>query len=85
MVHDIDVAVCEGDFSKLCQVFGIQERNFGMLLNDSSCRADAIDQADEGTDQADTGRLSVVVHRQACLSHDHQHTMYSRVYIICYV
>ena len=32
MVHDIDVALCEGDFSKLCQVFGIQERHFGMLL-----------------------------------------------------
>ena len=48
MVHDIDVALCEGDFSKLCQVFGIQERHFGMLLkgnaDDSSCRADAIDQ-----------------------------------------
>ena len=58
MVHDIDVALCEGDFSKLCQVFGIQERHFGMLLkgnaDDSSCRADATDQADDSTEQADT-------------------------------
>ena len=57
MVHDIDVALCEGDFSKLFQVFGIQERHFGMLLKgnaDNSCRTDIIDQADDSTEQADT-------------------------------
>ena len=43
-------------------IFLIQECNFGMLLKgnaDHSCRADAIDQADDSTEPADTPSILI--------------------------
>ena len=57
MVHDIDVAMCEGDFIKLCQVFGTTKCNFGLILQEntsSSHKAKSIDQADNSSDLAET-------------------------------
>ena len=49
--------MCEGDFIKLFQVFGIKKRNFGLILQEntsSSHKAKSIDQADDSSDPAET-------------------------------